>query len=183
MQRALWNRDYRNRADPNLQVPEVIQAPMDLDEEHNGSLESLKPKAKSSEQDWAEAMAASQQNQVAQPTHSATSNDLLADDAAAAAVLQALNSADPATLELPLPTKGLTQARKDKLDSLGFVWCVRMKQFDDQWDEMYQQVSCCNRKELLRRFYVLYRLTSLIWAFCFLAYVTRAAGHLQGEAW
>jgi len=121
--RALWNRDYRSRADPNLQVPEVITAPINADVNHTES-------------------------DAAAP---ASVDNPLTEDAAAAAVLQGLIGATarawvPAppsldSLEVPLPTKGLTKERKEKLDQIGFVWCVRMKQFDDQWDEMFRQLQ------------------------------------------
>jgi hypothetical protein len=35
----------------------------------------------------------------------------------------------------------LSQDRKEKLDELGFIWCLRSKRIDDHWDEMYRQVS------------------------------------------
>lgn len=133
MMRALWNRDYRSRADPNLQVPEVITAPIDAEVNHTAS------------------DAAGLSNEVRETIgEPASVENPLTDDAAAAAVLKGLigaparawdaTSPPPDSLEVPLPIKGLTKERKEKLDRLGFVWCVRMKQFDDQWDEMFRQL-------------------------------------------
>ena len=128
MMRALWNRDYRSQLDPNLHVPDVITAPVEASVDLNSTSYPLisKPSDDLTEASG-EAVAAGESS--------------FTDDAAAAAVLQGLIGASiPETLEVPLPTKGLTRERKDKLEQLGFVWCVRMKQFDDQWDEMFRQL-------------------------------------------
>jgi hypothetical protein len=36
--------------------------------------------------------------------------------------------------------KRLTAERKQKLDTLGFVWSLRSKRIDDHWDEMFRQL-------------------------------------------
>jgi hypothetical protein len=36
--------------------------------------------------------------------------------------------------------KRLTPERKEKLDSLGFVWSLRSKRIEDHWDEMFRQL-------------------------------------------
>lgn len=127
MMRALWNRDYRSQADPNLHVPDVINAPVEANADTTSTLFPFDTKPSDYLTESGE--------EAAVDLGSCT------DDAAAAAVLHGLIGAPvPETLDVPLPTKGLTRERKEKLDNLGFVWCVRMKQFDDQWDEMFRQL-------------------------------------------
>ena len=42
----------------------------------------------------------------------------------------------------------LTQARKDKLDALGFVWCKRTRRIMNVWDDMFQKVRWVGVKAL-----------------------------------
>lgn len=41
----------------------------------------------------------------------------------------------------------LSNERREKLDSLGFVWNLRTRRIDDHWDEMFRKVRlrCCAR--------------------------------------
>lgn len=40
-----------------------------------------------------------------------------------------------------LPTRRLTQERKDRLDELGFVWSLRHKRIADHWQKMFEQLK------------------------------------------
>jgi hypothetical protein len=76
----------------------------------------------------------------------AEDDELARHEAAAAAVVEAAETADMAmddatyATKLPLLHKRLTRERKDRLDAIGFVWSLRNKRIDDHWDEMFRQV-------------------------------------------
>jgi Helicase associated domain len=127
MMRALWNRDYHSQADPNLYVRETINSPIDANVD--ATLTSLPFDSRPSD------------FLTESGDEAAVGLGSITDDAAAVAVLHGLIGAPVSeTLDFSLPTNGLTSERKEKLDNLGFVWCVRMKQFDDHWDEMFRQL-------------------------------------------
>ena len=111
MMRVMWNRDYHR--------PESINAAVDVNVDATSPSDFLTESG----------------------DEAAVGLGSITDDTAAAAVLHGLIGAPvPESLDFSLPTNGLTSERKEKLDNLGFVWCVRMKQFNDQWDEMFRQL-------------------------------------------
>lgn len=123
MQRDLWNRDHRG----------------EIDGYANQQDDDTKQKAGQDCKDVNSNVA--QQNNAMdsyETTEESTTGDCIAEDSACVES----SESEGVDTRLPLlPMKALTQERITKLNRLGFVWCVRGKQYDDHWNEMYRQVS------------------------------------------
>lgn len=140
-QRVLWNRDYRENGDPksHLALPEPTAIPGAL------SLNAVDHKI-TDQWDLPKHVGATAEDAAELAATMAEDDELARHEAAAAAVVEAAETADMAmddatyATKLPLLHKRLTRERKDRLDAIGFVWSLRNKRIDDHWDEMFRQL-------------------------------------------
>lgn len=159
-QRVLWNRDYRDLS-ITAPIANNAECPESASDSPTASVPMVTTAAEGrSAEEWASEVVKAERIGGAEDDAEAMREETFVDEAAqnaavaaavaavAADALEMIPLEEQGKMRLNIPTKRLSQERKDKLDAIGFVWSLRNKRIEDHWDEMFRQVSNCIEDEV-----------------------------------